>query len=180
MTPEQIEDNKLKKGDRVVMHTCIEAETHNGRVWTCKSDQFTRGTGVYEQDSVFLEGYSGSFAPEYLQKIILPTEDERVLAALEESQQRIGKLELYVKSLEFNREDTQKRANEKLRERDTKLAEAQQTIAQQQVALEFYALDDNNNWWIGGLDEVIPSEVMKDGGAKARATLGNKEGSDKA
>ncbi|WP_248548984.1 hypothetical protein [Paenibacillus odorifer] len=99
-----------------------------------------------------------------------------LLAALEESQQRIGKLELYVKSLEFNRDDTQKRVNEKLRERDTKLAEAQQTIAQQQGTLEFYALEDNNNWWIGGLDEVMPSEVMKDGGAKARAARGNKEG----
>ncbi|WP_339316902.1 hypothetical protein [Paenibacillus sp. FSL R10-2734] len=54
-----------------------------------------------------------------------PSAAIELLAALEESQQRIGKLELYVKSLEFNRDDTQKRANEKLRERDTKLVEAQ-------------------------------------------------------
>ncbi|WP_339189757.1 hypothetical protein MKY54_05180 [Paenibacillus sp. FSL P2-0121] len=87
MTPERIEEIKLKKGDRVVMHTCIEPETQNGRIWTCSSDQFTRGSGVLAQDSVFLEGYSGSFSPEFLQKVILPTEDERVLAALEESQQ---------------------------------------------------------------------------------------------
>lgn len=79
---------KLKKGDRVVMHTCGEAESHQGKIWTCKTDQFTRGTGVYEQDSVFLEGYSGSFAPEFLQKVILPSEDESLLAALEEAQQQ--------------------------------------------------------------------------------------------
>ncbi|CAJ1315943.1 hypothetical protein [Paenibacillus nuruki] len=61
--------DKLKKGDQVVMHTCIEAETHAGHIWTCRGDQFTRGTGVYAQDSVFLEGFSGSFAPEFLQKV---------------------------------------------------------------------------------------------------------------
>ncbi|MEK4474315.1 hypothetical protein NSQ91_13955 [Paenibacillus sp. FSL R7-0048] len=95
MTPEWIEEKKLKKGERVVMHTCIESEEEPGKIWTCKSDQFTRGKGVFAQDSVFLEGYSGSFAPEFLQKVALPSEDERMLAALEESQQRIGKLELY-------------------------------------------------------------------------------------
>ncbi|WP_339814592.1 hypothetical protein [Paenibacillus sp. FSL R5-0928] len=87
-TPERIEEKKLKKGDRVVMHTCIESEEEPGKIWTCKSDQFTRGKGVFAQDSVFLEGYSGSFAPEFLQKVVLPSEDERMLAALEESQQQ--------------------------------------------------------------------------------------------
>ncbi|MFB5761044.1 hypothetical protein [Paenibacillus medicaginis] len=62
---------KLKKGDKVVMHTCLEHDNpdHFGKIWTCSSDQFTRGKGVYAQDSVFLEGYSGSFAPEFLQKV---------------------------------------------------------------------------------------------------------------
>lgn len=118
--------------------------------------------------------YEGMAARGNIVKLVSDLKASRV--ALEESQQRIGKLELYVKSLEFNRDDTQKRVNEKLRERDTKLVEAQQTIVQQQAELEFYALEENNNWWIGGLDEVMPSEVMKDGGAKARAALGNKEG----
>lgn len=68
MTPEWIEEKKLKKGERVVMHTCIESEEEPGKIWTCKSDQFTRGKGVFAQDSVFLEGYSGSFAPEFLQR----------------------------------------------------------------------------------------------------------------
>lgn len=83
MTPERQDEKKLKKSERVVMHTCIESEAHGGRIWTCSGDQFTRGTGALAQDSVFLEGFSGSFAPEYLQKVILPSEDERVLAALE-------------------------------------------------------------------------------------------------
>ncbi|MGN7760476.1 hypothetical protein [Paenibacillus sp. 22594] len=48
---------------------------------------------------------------------------------------------------------------------------ALQIISQQREALEFYASEENNNWWIGGLDEVIPSEVMKDAGAKARTIL---------
>jgi hypothetical protein len=43
MTPERKEENELKKDDRVVMHTCIESEEHPGKIWTCKTDQFTRG-----------------------------------------------------------------------------------------------------------------------------------------
>ncbi|WP_340391985.1 hypothetical protein [Paenibacillus sp. FSL E2-0190] len=171
MTPVRIEENKLKKGDRVVMHTCIESEEEPGKIWTCKTDQFTRGNGVFAQDSVFLEGYSGSFAPEFLQKVVLPSEDERVLAALEESQQRIGKLELYVKSLEFNREDTQKRANEKLRERDTELVEAQQIIVRQRKALEFYA--NQEHWSLPSFGRG-QSKVTSDRGSKARELL--KEG----
>ncbi|MEK5397485.1 hypothetical protein [Paenibacillus sp. FSL K6-2859] len=74
--------------------------------------------------------YEGMVARGNIVKLVSDVKTAR--AALEESQQRNGKLELYVKSLEFNREDTQKRANEKLRERDTELGEAQQTIARQQ------------------------------------------------
>ncbi|MDH6371785.1 hypothetical protein M2444_003584 [Paenibacillus sp. PastF-3] len=80
--------------------------------------------------------YEGMVARGNIVKLISDVKTAR--AALEESQQRIGKLELYVKSLEFNREDTQKRVNEKLRERDTKLAEAQQTIALKDEALRDY------------------------------------------
>lgn len=125
MTPERKEEIKLKKGDHVVMHTCIEAETHKGRIWTCKSDQFTRGTGVYEQDSVFLEGYSGSFAPEFLQKVILPSEDERLLAALEEAQQEAKEWQ-----------DEAKEWRDEFVNKNEELAEAQQTIARQREALE--------------------------------------------
>ncbi|MNO22844.1 hypothetical protein D3C76_126300 [compost metagenome] len=164
MTPKQIEENKLKKGDRVVMHTCIEAETHNGRVWTCKSDQFTRGTGVYEQDSVFLEGYSGSFAPEFLQKVVLPSEDERVLAALEESQQQIN---------EWKEEAKQWR--DEFVSKNDELGEAQQTIARQREALKFYA--NQEHWELPSFGRGH-SKVTSDRGSKARELL--EEGSDKA
>lgn len=95
---------------------------------------------------------------------------------LEESQQRIGKLELYVKSLEFNREDTQKRANEKLRERDTELVEAQQTIDRQREALEFLADDDNWSWcWVGTEDETVTWVGGTDPQQEAREAQGNKK-----
>lgn len=58
--------NTLKKGDAVVMHTCIEAEGHNGQVWICRSDEFTACSGT---SVIFLEGYSGYFATEFLQKV---------------------------------------------------------------------------------------------------------------
>lgn len=57
----------LKKGDKVVMHTCDEAKVYNGKVWTCKSDEFIQGKKPFEQNLVFLEGVSGSFCTEYLQ-----------------------------------------------------------------------------------------------------------------
>ncbi|MFP4976362.1 hypothetical protein ACE6ED_13245 [Paenibacillus sp. CN-4] len=147
MTPERKETTKLKKGDRVVMHTCIEAETHNGRIWTCSSDQFTRGTGALAQDSVFLEGFSGLFASEYLQKVILPTEDERLLAALEDAEQQKTELwECEDCGFSFNAihtdmidgKDTGEHscplcAEERL---EKALTEAQQTIARLTKALE--------------------------------------------
>jgi hypothetical protein len=63
----------LKKGDKVVMHTCIEAENpkNEGRIWTCKIDEYTQGEGVYKQNLIFLEGFSGSFSTKFLQKINL-------------------------------------------------------------------------------------------------------------
>lgn len=67
----------LKKGDRVVMHTCIEARNtkYYGKVWTCKTDEYSTGEGAYKQNLVFLEGFSGCFLTDYLQKVnIDPTE----------------------------------------------------------------------------------------------------------
>lgn len=59
----------LKKGDIVVMHTCGEAEHYKGKLWKCKTDEYTQGEGVYKQNLVFLEGFSGYFATKYLQKV---------------------------------------------------------------------------------------------------------------
>lgn len=60
---------KLKKGDQVVMHSCGEAEHYNGKVWTCERDEFSRGKGMFKQNLVFLEGFSGTFLTEYLQRV---------------------------------------------------------------------------------------------------------------
>jgi hypothetical protein len=38
-----------------------------GRVWICGSDEYERGNG--EHGVVFLEGFSGTFATEFLQYI---------------------------------------------------------------------------------------------------------------
>lgn len=56
----------LKNGDSVVMHTCGEADHYKGKIWTCRGDEFkaTNSEGV-----VFLEGFSGYFLAEYLQKV---------------------------------------------------------------------------------------------------------------
>jgi len=64
---------ELKKGDNVVMHTCMEAKHYNGKMWTCRTDQFTQGD-TYKQELVFLKGFSGSFACEFLQIVQLPEE----------------------------------------------------------------------------------------------------------
>ncbi|MFV4887496.1 hypothetical protein RY279_18825 [Bacillus velezensis] len=60
--------NLLKKGEHVVMHTCGEAEHYDGRVWACKSDEFTDRAG---QQVVFLEGFSGYFLADFLQRVNL-------------------------------------------------------------------------------------------------------------
>jgi hypothetical protein len=56
----------LKTGDKVVMHTCGEAEHHDGKIWTCRTDEFKSSSGQYV---IFLEGFSGHFKTGYLQRI---------------------------------------------------------------------------------------------------------------
>ena len=58
----------LNKGDKVVMHTCMEAEFHEGIVWNVSYEEFTR-KGYGQHSIVFLEGFSGSFSTEYLRKV---------------------------------------------------------------------------------------------------------------
>ncbi len=58
---------KLRKGDKVVMHTCMEAPYHHGRIWTCQTDEFEANGMKY--GLIFLEGFSGSFATDYLQYV---------------------------------------------------------------------------------------------------------------
>ncbi len=59
---------KFKKGDKVKMVKCMEASGHNDigdNEWACKDDSFTVVNGEY----VFLEGYSGYFDCNCLEKI---------------------------------------------------------------------------------------------------------------
>ncbi|MNW54884.1 hypothetical protein D3C74_325080 [compost metagenome] len=90
------EQYKLKKGDQVVMHTCMEHDhpDHFGKIWTCKTDSFQhKGHDYY---SIFLEGFSGSFSTEFLQKVNIEpllTEKEATIERLEkENQWLYGKL----------------------------------------------------------------------------------------
>lgn len=71
----------LRKGDTVVMHTCGEAEHYEGQIWTCKGDEFTSSSGT---QVVFLEGFSGYFMVDYLQKVDVSNLTNRI-EGLEES-----------------------------------------------------------------------------------------------
>jgi hypothetical protein len=76
--------------------------------------------------------------PGWMFKRILDSE-RHAWSALEEAEQRIQKLELYTKSLEFSRESAQKMADGIKRDKGLELYEAQQTIARQREALIHYA-----------------------------------------
>ena len=56
----------LQKGDKVVMHTCYEAELekYKNKVWTVTSNPWD----LCGSEVVNLEGFSGGFATEYLKK----------------------------------------------------------------------------------------------------------------
>lgn len=57
--------NKLYKGDKVVMHDCMEAHDRENVVWECTSDSYE----MCGSEVVFLKGYSGSFDTEFLSKV---------------------------------------------------------------------------------------------------------------
>lgn len=63
------EGYKLKQGDLVVMHTCMEHDSPDnfGKIWTCRSDEFKHKGHDY--GSIFLDGFSGSFSTEFLQRV---------------------------------------------------------------------------------------------------------------
>jgi hypothetical protein len=60
--------SKLEFGDQVVMHSCREALKHGGKVWTVKSEPWD----LCGSEVVKLEGFSGGFATEFLQKVDVP------------------------------------------------------------------------------------------------------------
>ena len=90
---------KLKKGDKVVMHTCLESKGKNlGKVWTCHTDSFKWEAGI---EVVFLEGFSGFFPARFLQPVKLDSFCNERIKSLEASlldvstqaTKRIGELE---------------------------------------------------------------------------------------
>lgn len=60
------ETNTLKKGDIVKMINCVEAQVNQDVQWICQTTSFKDKGG---DDVVFLEGFSGYFLCEYLDKI---------------------------------------------------------------------------------------------------------------
>jgi hypothetical protein len=60
----------LKKGDRVVMHTCMEASLpkYKDKVFTCISDE-QKLHESHNYTVVWMEGVSGCFAAKYLKKV---------------------------------------------------------------------------------------------------------------
>jgi hypothetical protein len=70
MTQEQIDDNlttTFKKGDKVKMVNCGEADHHGDKEWTCKTDSFKYPYGD-KDEMVFLEGKAGCFLTKCLTK----------------------------------------------------------------------------------------------------------------
>ncbi|WP_413373230.1 hypothetical protein [Paenibacillus taichungensis] len=62
----------LRHGDKVVMHTCDEANfaDYHGRIWTCGSNEWVSGEGVYAERHVILDDWlNGPFLTKYLQKV---------------------------------------------------------------------------------------------------------------
>jgi len=65
MKRRKFKSSDLHAGDSVVMHTCLEAEKHNSKVWTVESEPWD----VCGSEVVLLKGYSGGFATQFLKKI---------------------------------------------------------------------------------------------------------------
>lgn len=59
-------DEQMKKGDKVVMSNCAEADKYRGKVWTCRSNEWALPDGT---KVVLLEEFSGGFAVEHLKAV---------------------------------------------------------------------------------------------------------------
>ncbi|MCL5117052.1 MAG: hypothetical protein M1272_07880 [Firmicutes bacterium] len=58
----------LKRGDRVRMVRCGEAEQFGDRIWVCATDEFESGHSLVQR-LVGLEGFSGTFLAECLELV---------------------------------------------------------------------------------------------------------------
>ncbi|VWA40797.1 hypothetical protein [Bacillus altitudinis] len=106
---------KLKKGDLVVMYSCMEAEQNKGRVWKCKGDEFNPSA-----PAVFLEGFSGPFATKFLQKVDVP--------AIESEMDLYNEIQRLKQELRFSNKKNEQYLNE------WKKAETQANRATEQLA----------------------------------------------
>jgi len=70
MAKKKIKPSGLKPGDRVVMHTCLEArsEKNKDKIWTVNSEPWD----LCGSEVVLLDGFRGGFATEYLKKADVP------------------------------------------------------------------------------------------------------------
>lgn len=68
--------SKLVKGDRVVMHTCRDAEIYEGIIWTCDCDEFL--VPERRQNFVKLRGFDKPFKVKYLQRLKLPLQANHI------------------------------------------------------------------------------------------------------
>jgi hypothetical protein len=60
----------LMKGDKVVMHSCWEAQQYCGRIWICLSDVFEQENSMGPNFKlVYLEGFELKFRVEFLRKV---------------------------------------------------------------------------------------------------------------
>ncbi|MGZ0043416.1 hypothetical protein [Paenibacillus ottowii] len=114
---------KLQKGDQVVMHTCMEHDHPDnfGKIWTCRSDEFQHKGHDY--GSIFLEGFSGSFSTEFLQKV-------DVSALVDSLQQQVAELKRQLRRSDrewASATNEVVRLQEQLGERDRKIAQLQET-----------------------------------------------------
>lgn len=59
----------MKKGDKVKMINCGEAEYYPDKIWECRTDSFCP-KNYPDELVIMLEGYAGWFLCEYLQKVL--------------------------------------------------------------------------------------------------------------
>lgn len=148
----------LKRGNFVVMHSCTEAESSDnyGRIWRCKSDQWSEGESGHEKCFVQLEDWNGPFLRDHLQEVKLT---ESCVETTEEL------LEL--------RRKLQESQNARF-EYEESAAEHQAEASRLARVLDWYA--DHVNWSQGEYYEGdFLTCAQADRGTRARAAITEKE-----
>lgn len=66
--PHPKEIKNLKKGTRVIMFNCGEADHYKDKVWNCRTDSFFP-KHYNENEMVYLEGFAGWFLCDFLKVV---------------------------------------------------------------------------------------------------------------